>query len=131
MPTNPAELSADYHSGPLSLILPFGIFGVIGFLWFIAAALRVLYRNCKFGNPLYLRSNRFILAFFIAKLILFFFVFGGFYSDLAIFTGLAGLSVSLNGGVARGIAASAPASRARMALAPSGLRPVLQRPARA
>jgi len=122
-------LAGDYHNGPLSVIIPFGIFGVIGFLWFVAASLRVLYRNCQFGDPNNIRSNRLILAYFVAKLILFFFVFGGFYSDFAVFTGLVGLSISLNGGVAKRVRAPAPAPRSRIALVPSRLRPALQRPA--
>ena len=32
-----AELAGDYHSGPLSVIIPFGLWGVIGFLWLIGA----------------------------------------------------------------------------------------------
>ena len=28
-----AALAGDYHNGPLSIIIPFGIFGVIGFVW--------------------------------------------------------------------------------------------------
>src|SRR5207248_1296256 len=35
------EIVGDYHNGPLSVILPFGIFGAIGFLWFLGAAWRV------------------------------------------------------------------------------------------
>jgi len=96
-----AELAGDYHSGPLSLIVPFGIFGVIGFVWLMGAGLRVLYRNYQFGDPAFKTMNRFLFAYFIAKLVLFLSVFGGFYSDLMVFTGLLGLSVSLNGGEAR------------------------------
>src|SRR6266567_920436 len=32
-----AELAGDYHNGPLSVIVSFGIFGVIGFVWFMVA----------------------------------------------------------------------------------------------
>jgi O-antigen ligase len=95
------ELVGDYHNGPLSVILGFGIFGVIGFLWFIYAGLRVLYQNYKFGHPEYHRLNTFLFGYFLAKFIFFMTIFGGFYSELMIFTGLVGLSVSLNRGVAR------------------------------
>ena len=27
-------LAGDYHNGPLSVVIPFGIWGVIAFLWF-------------------------------------------------------------------------------------------------
>src|SRR5205085_2863821 len=45
------ELVADYHNGPLSVIIPFGIFGSLGFLWFLVACLRVLRQNYRFGDP--------------------------------------------------------------------------------
>jgi hypothetical protein len=96
-----AELVADYHNGPLSVIVPFGILGTIGFLWFLAASCRVLYRNYKYGHPAYGNLNRFLFGFFLAKTIFFCAVFGNLYSDLAMFVGLVGMSVSLNGGVAR------------------------------
>lgn len=96
-----SELVGDYHNGPLSVILPFGLGGVAAFLWFMVAAGRVIYRNYKNG-PEYLRIiNRFLFAYFIARVVFFFAVFGSLYSDLALFTGLVGLSVALNGGVAR------------------------------
>lgn len=95
------ELVGDYHNGPLSIVLPFGIFGVFGFLWFMVASIRVLYKNYKFGPVEYHHYNRLLLAYFLAKTILFFFVFGSLFSDISTFTGLIGLSVSLNGGVAK------------------------------
>lgn len=104
-----AMLAGDYHSGPLSLIIPLGIWGVIGFLWFLGAALRLLLNNYRHSDPELLQVNTFLLSFFIARTIYFFFVFGSFYGELAIFTGLVGLSVSLNGGM-RG-PATAPVSK--------------------
>jgi hypothetical protein len=92
-----SSLAGDYHNGALSVLIPFGIWGVIGFGWFLYAAGRVLYYNCRFGNPALQSINTFLMAFFIAKLVLFLLVFGSFFSDLYFFTGLVGLSVSLNG----------------------------------
>ena len=94
-----AILAGDYHSGPLSVIIPLGIFGVIGFLWFLGTGLRVLLNNFRHGDPGVRQANTFLLSYFIAHTIYFFFVFGSLYSELAIFTGLVGLSVSINGGV--------------------------------
>lgn len=94
-------VSGDYHSGPLSLIIQFGVWGAIGFLWFLGACLRVLWLNYKYGDPDDRRINTFLFANFIAKTLMFFFIFGGFYSDLMIFAGIIGFSVSLNGGVAK------------------------------
>jgi hypothetical protein len=92
-------LSGDYHSGPLSLIITFGIPGVIAFLWFVVAGVRALYHNYKFGDEAYKRLNTFLLAYFLCKILVFLFIFGSFYSDLTLFAGLLGLSVAINGGV--------------------------------
>ena len=92
-----AMAAGDYHSGPLSLIIPFGIWGVIGFVWFLAASLKYLYRQYRFGHPDLQKINTFLLAYFLARLVFYIFIFGGFFSDLALFTGLIALSVSLNG----------------------------------
>ena len=95
-----AELAGDYHSGPLSLIIPFGIFGVIAFVWLLIAGLKVLRQNYLYGNPAFLTINRFLLSFFIAKIIFYMVIFGAFKSDLAFFLGLVGLSICVNGGIA-------------------------------
>lgn len=102
--------AGDYHSGPLTLIIPFGIWGVIAFLWFLVASCKVLWRNYKYGDPDARRINTFLLGYFIAKILLFFFVFGGFYSDIMLFAGIVGFNISLNGGVAR----PAPVPRPRI-----------------
>jgi hypothetical protein len=97
---NPYEaplVTGDYHSGPLSVIIPLGLFGVVGFVWFLTAGVRYLYHNYRFGNPQLYRINSFLLAFFVAKIVFFVVVFGSLYSDLYTFTGLLGLGVSLNG----------------------------------
>lgn len=94
-------LVGDYHNGPLSVIIPFGIWGAIGWVWFFAAALRALYLNYRHGPESLKAVNTFLLALFIARIIIFLLVFGSSYSDLAIFTGHIALSISLNGGVHR------------------------------
>lgn len=96
-----SRMAGDYHSGPLSVIIPFGIFGSIGFLWFLLASLNVLRQNSRFGDPSLNRVNTFLYAFFIVRTISFFFIFGSLHSDLPMFAGIVGLSVSLNGGVAK------------------------------
>jgi hypothetical protein len=103
-----SELVGDYHNGPLSVILPFGLPGVFAFLWFMVAATKAVYANYRYGDPEYEIVNRFIFAYFVARVIFFFAVFGSLYSDLALFTGLVGLSVSLNGGVAKPAAEEQP-----------------------
>jgi len=98
-------LASDYHNGPLSVIIPFGIWGCIGFLWFLVAAIKVLWANHKYGDPEIKGFNVFLLSYFLAKTILFFFIFGGLYGDLVVFVGLVGFSISLNGGVAKPVTA--------------------------
>jgi hypothetical protein len=94
-----ASLAGDYHSGPLSLIIPFGLGGVVGFLWFLVASIRALYKNYQFGEPENRRINRFLLTCFLTNTFMFFFIVGSFYSGMASFAGIVGLSVALNGGI--------------------------------
>ena len=94
-----AIASGAYHSGPLSLVLGLGIWGVAAFGWFAFASLSVLYKNYR-NSPSDLSTiNALLLAYFVARLVYFFVVFGHFSEDLFTFTGIVGLSVSLNGGV--------------------------------
>src|SRR5207245_4892911 len=92
-----AELAGDYHNGPLSVIIPFGLPGTIAFIWFLVAGFKVVRRNYLFGDPAFHRVNTFLFAYFIARVIFFFLVFGGLYRVLPSFTGLLALSVSING----------------------------------
>ena len=45
-----AILVGDFHNGPLTLIVPLGIFGALGFLWFLGASFRVLLYNYRYGE---------------------------------------------------------------------------------
>ncbi len=98
-------LGGEYHSGWRSVMVPFGIWGMLAFVAFLWLGLRVLWRNRNKGTGYLQRTNLFLLSFFIAKIIFYFVAFGAFASELCTFTGLLGLSVSLNGG------ADAPAPR--------------------
>jgi len=94
-------VAGDYHSGPLSVLMPFGIFGAIGFLWVLAAGTKVLCSNRRYGDPRLKSINNFLLSYFLAQCLIFFFVFGALNSQLSVFLGILGLSVSINGGVCR------------------------------
>jgi hypothetical protein len=96
-----ALIAGDYHSGPLSVIIPLGIFGVIAFLWFLYGAYRVLRQNYLYGDPDMERANTLFLSLFMARVFFFMFFFGGFSTDLWSFTSLVGLSISLNRGVCK------------------------------
>ena len=94
------ELVGNYHNGPLSVIIPFGLFGAIGFIWLVVAGIRVLHQNYQFGDPAYHRLN------FSVRLLchksrvllscLWLVPFG-----YARFSGGLALSISLNGGAAK------------------------------
>lgn len=109
-------LAGDYHSGPLSLIIPFGIPGVIGFLWLLGAGWRVLYLNYRYGDARLRKVNTVLLAYYLSYCISFFFIFGAFNTELYVFTGACGLSVCLNGGVKRRAAVKRKPLPAPMAL---------------
>jgi hypothetical protein len=94
-------VAGDYHSGPLSVIIPLGIWGVAGFLWLLGAGVHVLYRNFRYGDPALRNINAYFLAYFLMQSIVFFLIFGALKNQLYLFTGLLGMSVSLNGGAAK------------------------------
>jgi hypothetical protein len=93
----PAEMSGDYHNGPLSVIVPFGLPGVIALVWFWVAGGRWLLRQYRYGVPELRPANTLLLALFVARAFYFLVVFGGFPYELVHFTGIVALSVALNG----------------------------------
>src|SRR5207247_3503115 len=95
-----AIFTGDYHNGPLSVLIPFGLFGMAAFLWFLFRSTALLYHNYRFGDPALARINGLLLALFLARIFSFFVIFGSLYADMCLFTGLLGLSISLNGRVA-------------------------------
>ena len=123
-------LSSDYHNGWLSVLLTFGIWGMIAFIWFAATGINVLYCNYRYGDPELRTVNAFLLAAFVVRFLLFMSVSGlGLNVDLCYFVGWLGLNVSLNGGVCRRpafqpVAAQEPPALRRPLLRP---RPVFQR----
>jgi hypothetical protein len=92
-------LSGTYHSGPFSVVMTFGIWGVITVVWFWIAGIWVLYNNYRYGDPALRTVNTFLLAVFVAQIIFFILIGGDIGSDMLHFCGWLGLSVSLNGGV--------------------------------
>lgn len=94
-------LSFDYHNGPLSVALPFGIWGAIAFLWFMAASLRVVYCNFRYGDPSLRTINTFLWADLLYLFGSFVFLVGAFSDDMMRFIGPLGLSIAIDGGVCR------------------------------
>jgi len=93
-------ISSDYHSGPLSTLIPFGIWGAIGMLWLMAASLYVLYRNYRYGEEAMRTLNTFLLVSTLSGIIGFFFIFGAFHSAIGGYAMAAGFSIAMNGRVA-------------------------------
>jgi hypothetical protein len=115
--TRAATIAGDYHNGPLSVIMPLGIWGVLAFLWVLAAGLRLLWKNYRYGDEELRVINTFLLSSFIVSVVTFFFFFGSLYSGLVGFTGVLGFSVALNGGVAQAPAPQrfiSPAAKRKM-----------------
>jgi len=96
-----AALAGDYHNGPLSLVIPLGGLGVVAFVWFLIAGGRVLWANYRHGLDELRTINRFLLAYFLVRIVYFIFIFGSFYQEVFVFTGLVGISLCLNGGLRR------------------------------
>jgi O-antigen ligase len=98
-----ALVVGNYHNGPLTVLIFFGLWGALGLMWFLIASIRALYHNYKFGDESLTKINTFLLAYFLARVIWFMTVFGDFRTDLAMFTGIIGLSLALNGGIRKGV----------------------------
>jgi hypothetical protein len=96
-----SKYSGDYHSGPLSILIPFGLFGTVGFVWLMVAGIKVTHRNFRYGDPKLRQVNMTLFCYFVTECLFFVFVFGAFNSQLSVFLGVLGFSVSLNGGVCR------------------------------
>jgi hypothetical protein len=94
-----AMLTGNYHNGALSVLIPFGIWGALGWVWFLIASIRALYLNYRHGPESLNTINTFLLAYFVARTLFFFSVFGDIRNDLAVFAGIIGLGLALNGGI--------------------------------
>jgi O-antigen ligase len=105
-----------YHNGPLSVIIPFGIFGVIAVAAFLGTGVRYLYCQYRYGDPTLKRINTFLLSALVVRIALFSTIAGGLEADLFTFVGLIGLGVSLNGETAT---APAPAEEESEAMEPA------------
>jgi hypothetical protein len=92
-------IAGDFHNGPLSVVIPFGIWGAIGWLWFVAACGFVVWRNYCYGDPELGHINLLFLALFISKCVMFFVIVGSMVDDTSGFAGVAGLSVAINHGI--------------------------------
>jgi hypothetical protein len=108
----PLALASDFHNGPLSVIIPFGIWGCIAVLWLFAACIRVTYCNFKYGDPSLHTINVFLFVEMLVAVIMFLFEGGSLSYDVMGFTGFAGLSGALNGGMCQPTPQLVPAREA-------------------
>ncbi len=90
-------IAGEFHSGPLSLMISFGLPGAITLGAFLVASFLCLRRNFDRSRPELKMINTFIYAYFLCRVAFYFLVFGDLALDLAYFTGLVGVSVALNG----------------------------------
>ncbi|MGO8837776.1 MAG: O-antigen ligase family protein [Limisphaerales bacterium] len=96
-------LSADYHNGILSVVLPFGLWGLICYVWFMVAGLWVLYCNWKHGDPALQTLNLILFALCLQDFLGFASCVSGLPLNISspIWAGYVGLSVAMNNGVCR------------------------------
>lgn len=92
-------ISGDYHNGPLSALMPFGIWGAISIVWVMLASLYIMVRNFRYGDPELKMFNAFAMVVCIQHCIGFFLIFGAYANDIGEFAKYAGFSIALNWGV--------------------------------
>jgi hypothetical protein len=103
---DPAALVGNFHNGPLSALIFFGIWGMIAWIWFTVAGLRAFYLNFRYGDEALKKINTFLLAVAITKFFMFYVIFGDIRSDFLFWAGLLGLSLSLNHGICKAVVES-------------------------
>lgn len=94
-------ISNDFHSGPLTAIICFGVWGCLSILFIMGAGVFILYRNYKYGDPALLSVNALLLAMHLEHIIHFFLIWGAYDYDVGAFAKYVGFSVALNWGVCR------------------------------
>ncbi len=122
---DPLMLAEDFHNGPISILIPFGIWGAIAFLWIGAVGMWALRRNYRYGDVDLKTINAFLLAAFATRLIVFLFIGGDLSYDMMNISGFLGLSIAFNGGVARRVRVVQPF---RAAQRPRGFVPATTSP---
>lgn len=103
-----AYITGEHHNGFFSVILSFGIWGLLTFLGFIGVGVRILWQNYRYGEARLQSVNAFLFLYYCGWVVLFFTFFGTLYWTFRDFTGILALGVALNGGMARAPDASLP-----------------------
>lgn len=89
-------ISGNYHHGILTLIIPFGLAGMVAFTWFAWQGWWLLFRNYRLGSPSLLGINTFLLSYYSARLLFYLTFYGQFDLDIVVFTSCVGLSSAIN-----------------------------------
>jgi len=120
---NSLALSSDFHNGMLSIVLCFGIWGVLAFIWFAFAGLRVMYLNMKYGDPALYHVNSLLFILFLDEVASYLSCVAGLSLavDIGYFTGYLGFSIALNNGVCQ--PAPQPVQADKAFLRPRGVLP--------
>ena len=84
-------LAGTYHNGPFTVLMTFGIWGVITIIWFWITGIWVLYRNYRYGDPALRTVNTFLLVVFVMRILFFLTIFGDFGYRHVLFRRLAGV----------------------------------------
>ncbi|MDR3457456.1 MAG: O-antigen ligase family protein [Verrucomicrobiae bacterium] len=92
-------IAGDYHSGPLSTLMPFGIWGAISYLWVALASLFITYRNFKYCDPQVKPFNAFLFVFTVQSIIGFLLLVGAYSEAIGGFAKTVGFSIALNWGI--------------------------------
>ena len=93
-------ITGEHHNGFFSVTIAFGVWGLLAFLLFIGTGLWVLWQNYRYGEERLKTTNAVLLLNYFAWIVLFFSYFGTLYWSLRDFTGILGVSVALNAGMA-------------------------------
>lgn len=99
-PWDYAYITGEHHNGFLSVTIAFGVWGLLALLWVFGAGGWLLWRNWRHGRPELAKVNALLLSSYLCWLVLFFTYWGTLYWSLRDFTGILGLSVAINHGLA-------------------------------
>ena len=119
-------VSMDYHNGPLSTLMPFGVWGLISYVWVALAAIYILYRNYRYGDPEIKTVNAILLIMSLSRFSGYFFLFGSYADDIGELAKLSGFSIALNWGIRSAPAAAATAKQMIRRLPPRPDHPRIQ-----
>ena len=89
-------IDGAYHHGLLTIIIPLGIWGIIGFFWLGINGLKLIRYNYVNSPPDLKSINTLVLSYFSAHLLFYCTLYGQFHLDIATFTSLIGFSMALN-----------------------------------